>query len=242
MGTSSSRSGKYSNHGGLWSKAKATTTRFANQTGGNAGAVVGAFAGAVRSSASGRGGSVAIANVGARLGHIFQSIAQSGLAETLKQEGLSSLIGKSAKEVLAGLIDHICKEGSILDDAIPRAAILDVMIEIFNDQNSDYKELQEAWDNQLNEDRIKEVLELYLSCCIIRKFMMELGVCFENGSINATQAAAKEEEIGEFVKAMVSLELEGVNIMTLDWNSQKAQGIIERNVQAALDQLEAYSE
>tara|TARA_B100000609_G_scaffold175687_1_gene153144 strand:+ start:313 stop:843 length:531 start_codon:yes stop_codon:yes gene_type:complete len=174
---------------------------------------------------------------------VIQSIAANGLEQTLRDEGLEHLIGRSPEEVLAGLSDHICGHGSGLDDAAARAALLDVIAEVFSDEETNsYEELQEAWDGEMDGANLVQLLELFLSQYIVEKFLSELGDCFDKPEVNSDIASQKERDVVDFIRSMVSLELGNLNVMQFDWKSSEAQAIIDRNLEAAMRQIEAIND
>lgn len=249
MGTSSSRSGRNAQSGGNWSTAKTRVTKFAKGTGSSVGAAVGAFAAAVGGSggngSSGRGGTggrfASSVRAGQALGSFLGSVASSGLDQTLRSIGLESLIGAAPYDVLSGIADDVCGSNGLLDDVIARSASVEVLAEIFDDSDDTYSDLRERWESQLDENRVVDLISLFLSQAIYQRFLVELGHKFETNAVSAAEAERKEQGVFEFIREMVIFELGEIDPLSFDWQGLEGERLIQRNLSAALGQMEAYA-
>jgi hypothetical protein len=249
MGTSTSRSGLNGPKGNLWSGAKRRATSFVRGTGVSAGSVVGRLVSATggpgtsRRAVGGRrarGGWASSIRSGQTLGFFLSSVASSGLDQTLRSIGLGHLIGQTPNVILPGIADHICGNGGLLDDAISRSAVVEVLAAIFDESDDTYAELRDRWDSQLDESRIVELMSLFLSQAIYQRFLVELAEKFEANALSTTEAEQRENEIFEFIKEMVKFEMGEIDPLRFDWKGPEGEEMIRRNLAAAIDQLETY--
>jgi len=246
MGTSSSRSGKNAPSGGDWSKARTRLTRFVRGTGSSVGAAVGAFASAVDGGGGeGRGGSggrlAPSVKVGQALGSFLGGVASSGLDQALGSMGLEHLVGAAPHEVLSGIADYVCGNNELLDDAIARSAAVEVLAEIFDESDDMYSNLRDRWEGQLDENRVVDLMSLFLSQAIHQRFLVELGDRFDANAVSAADAELGEQRVFEFIREMVIFELGEISPLSFDWQGPEGEELIQRNLSAALDQLKEYA-
>jgi len=175
---------------------------------------------------------------GQALGGFLAGVASVGLDETLRSAGLEYLIGRTPNEVLAGISDHICGDGGLLDDAVARSAVIEVLAEIFDETEDSYDQLRDRWDSQLDEDTIIELMVLFLAQSIFQRFLADLGDRIESNAVSAMRAAECEQEALEFIKRMIEFELGEIDPLTFDWQGPPGEQLIRRNLEAALAQEE----
>ena len=249
MGTSASRGGGNAPAGGDWVKAKGRFTRFTRGTGSSVGSAVSAFASAIGGARSVSGGGVSAAGgragrlsssvkPGQALGSFLSGVASEGLDKTLRSFGLGHLIGKEPHEILSEIVDYICGNGGTLDEAIARSAVVEVLAEIFSEDDDAYADLRDRWDAELDADRIVDLLSLFLSQAIFQRILSDLGDLFEKSAVSAFEAERKEQAVLDFIKGMVAFELGEIDPLDFDWQGSDGEELIHRNVAAALGQLQ----
>jgi len=243
MGTSSSRSDINSSRGGAWSDAKRRTTSFIRETGSSARSALESFALAVRydeikSGARGGGGRLSTSvKAGQGLGSFFGDVISGGLDQALRSAGLGNLIGASPSTVLSALVDYICGDGSLLNDVVARSAAVEVLAEIFDENDETYDDLRERWDIHLDKDLITKLLSLFLAQSIFQIFLIELGSKFEGNNLSAKEAAQKEKEIYELLKEIIKFDLGKIDPLKFNWKGRQGQLLIKRNLDLAISQL-----
>lgn len=249
MGTSRPRSGRNSPTGGDWVKAKVRFARFAGGTGSSVKSAVSAFASAIGEAgygsrggvgtAGGRGGRLfSSVKAGQALGSFLSGVASEGLDQTLRSFGLGHLVGKEPHDILSEIVDYICGNGGTLDEAIARSAVVEVLAEIFSEDDDSYADLRDRWDAEFDADRIVELLSLFLAQAIFQRILSDLGDLFEKSAISASEAERKEKAVLDFIKEMVAFELGEIDSLDFDWQGSDGEELIRRNVDAALGQLQ----
>ncbi len=254
MGTSASRSGSNSSTGGAWTTAKTRASRFAGGTGSSAAGVVSGYAAALAESggasggAGGTGGGVGSSRVatatrvGQGLGAFMGDVGSRGLDAALRERGLEQLIGKSAEEVLAGIADHIAGNGGPLDEAIARATVVEVLTDIFDEEQDEYDQLQKLLEDRLDGDGFKEILRLFLSKSIFEMLLADMADRFEENGDSTSEILRKERQIEQFIEAMVEFDLGQADPLRFDWAGAEGKALVERNLAAAIEQLEVLDE
>ncbi len=246
MGTSASRGGDNAPKGAAWSNAKRQVTSFTRGSGATASSAIGAFVAATQEAKKGGGGRArgktnrlsSAVSPGQALGSFLSGIATHGLDETLRSHGLEHLIGASSPNVISGIIDNICEQDGVLDDAIARAATVEVLAEIFDESDDAYSNLREQWDSDLDKNRVVELITLFLSQAIFQRFLADLGDKIESNAMSAAHAEQCEQEALEFIKEMVKFEIGEIDPLKFNWKGAAGERLIQRNLVAALSQLE----
>lgn len=230
-----------------WSLARGQTTSFTRGTGSTVDSAVGAFAAAISSAGHGGngggagGGARALASsvrAGQSLGAVLRGVASAGLDNTLRTIGLGHLVGETPAVVLSALAGYICGNGGLLDDGIARNAMVEVLATIFDISSSEYEEFRDGWNAQVDQDSFCDLMTLFIAESIFQRFISELGNCIETNAVSVAEAEAKEKDVYEFIRAMVTFELGEIDPLHFDWQGPPGGQLIRRNVNAALRQLQ----
>lgn len=170
-----------------------------------------------------------------RLGAFLSDVRQHGLNSTFTQYGLGSLAGKDATTVFAEIADYILPPGNDFDEGTARKAIGDALEKLLNEcvKNDNYDCL-----DQLSLGDITKVIEDFAAGYIYRKWLQELGICIEKNAITSAEAVRLEKEIQVFVQDAVHEAVQAVDPLTIDWNSNEAQSIIDSIYQDAYSFIE----
>ena len=231
MGTSSDHKG---GSGGAWTPYKIAATGFAKNGGRNRAALalgrhvsaIGGAAAASSSSASGRA-------VGSRAGRFLSGLASVGLDQTLDELGLHDLVGADRYEVVTALVDYLSGDGDSRDAAAARDAACDLIDALFGDV-SDYEELMAV---EVDAAEVERLLLLFLTKYIVNR--ADIIAERLNRYADAQQARAREEEIRDFVSAMLMLQLNQLDPLAVDWEGEQGTQILQTTFDAVYAQLEA---
>lgn len=209
---------------GNWGHVKASLGRIANSRNGHSFkgfarkyvGNVGGVKNAVRSSRSG-------VSSGSTYAGFLSSISLKGFTETLRIYGLSDCIGKSADEVFVKISDKICPTGDTNEEAISRKAILDSLSSLYEKfvDNGNV-----TLDNLSEADLIASITE-FTGFYIYHKWLYELGLAIENKNITEAEALGLEEEMKEFIFGEIRIELQGRDVMNLDFASGEGKELIK---------------
>ncbi|WP_157907020.1 Qat anti-phage system associated protein QatB [Sorangium cellulosum] len=240
MGTSSSYKAPTS---GGWPAAKRVATRYAQQqpSSGTATSVEpkDVFAAYIEAHGGARGAASsagAAKSSAARLGGILDSISSDGLSNALRNAGLTDLVGKSPSEILAAIVDLAVGPGSSIDEAVARAAMIEVLEDEFGDTES-FTDLENAFSGLLMPANVMSVIYKFLVEYIYRRIVAELGERITNGAISAAVARQKEEDLRQYIEQSVKFELHQAQPDELAWNRPAASQMVERLLRDAYGQL-----
>lgn len=236
MGTSSSHTSPTS---GAWPSAKRTASLFARE-GGN-GTVsdanvlsayvdaLGGSKGALESSEAGR-------KVANRLAGFVGDIAAKGFAQALRERGLQDFIGKSPREVLAGILDYLAGPGGTLPEATGRNVLLEVLSDLWK-KFADFIEMEEYWNQNANDMLITDLLEQFVSTHINSMIQNDLGDQIDKGAIEPKKVRQVEMRLKRYSGKLVKLTVRKHNLTKVGWNSPQAGRIIKAVYQAAFEEM-----
>jgi hypothetical protein len=234
MGTSSDRTGK---SGGAWTPLKRAATTYAARTGtapiaarrllarsipvlGGAGGATGSAQGTIRAAQ--------------RLGALLAGVGTAGLDTTLREFGLSELIGKDRYEVLDALITYVTGHGGELDEQAARDAACDVLELMFEDAET-FEELEAV---AVSGRELVELLVEFLAAFVCNR----IPVLAERlASLDPAVARTKYAELRAIVAAHIDLDT-GADPFAVDWAGDEGWQIVENAIQLAYEQIEALEE
>ena len=231
MGTSSDHKGR---SGGAWTSYKSAATGFAKIGGRSRGAhAIGRHVTAIGGAAAASSSAVSGRSVGKRVGRFLSSLASVGLDQTLEELGLRHLIGADRYEVVASLVDYLAGDGDSRDAAAARDAACDLIDSLFGDA-AEYDGLVAS---EVDAAEVERLLLLFLTKYIINR--ADIIAERLNRYADVEQALVREAELGEFVSAMLLLQFDRVDPISVDWEGDQGSQILQATLDAVYAQLEA---
>jgi hypothetical protein len=221
-----------------WSSAKGNMTRFAG--GGrrrnlsNAGRAYVRARGGARGAASSSRASRAST---ARLAGFLSNVAARGTGAAITALGLSIVVGQSAETILAAIADALAPEGALLEDSVARQAIDDVLLLLFERYDLENGSINNL--DAMDASAVREVIVLSVAQSIYLRWLEDLGKCIETGTATANEALRLEREVKDYVRETLTLDLQGQDVLRIDWKGREGQNIVERIYQEAYGFLEA---
>lgn len=208
-----------------WQSARRVAGKFAKSGGGSAARVakshVRAQGGASKAAANARAGQTTISN----LGSFLSTVARTGLAVAANQFGIR-FVGKTVNALLNELSQTLSFDGALADEAVARAALLDTLHQVFEEngvQDNGFEALA-----SLNTDGIERALESYVANYINAQLLHYLASLPIEDKADSPQAAYSLEcELKEFVRGLVSLEFNEINVVNVDWLGAEGQAIVK---------------
>lgn len=195
------------------------------------GSYVGAHGGARRAAATAVSGRTATQ----RMGGFLSSVATVGIRKAFESLGLGRLVGKNAEEVLSAICDAIAPEGATLEEAIARAATSDVLAALY--EKYGLEDGIEKLDS-MDKAAVEEMVVLSVEAYIFERWLQELGKSLEKHATSADEACRLERDIRAYVKEEVKLQLDGLDVMSVDWSNPQTREVIEGIYETAYDCLE----
>lgn len=220
-----------------WQMAKSSMSRFASSGERNslsrAGRhYVGAKGGrSAAAQAASTGKSVAL-----KVGGFLSMVAKAGISTALNEIGLGHMVGRSASEVLATLIDVLAPAGATLQEAAARKAADDVLEKLYEEYIAKTGDI--AALESLDKQHITSAIEASVAGYIYNLWLDELGLRIEAKAFSPLQAVSLERDVRVYVRERVKLELSGQDPVSIDWNGPAGRNIIDIVFQEAYGFLE----
>ncbi len=166
------------------------------------------------------------ARIGKNLGGFATRVGQVGLATALREFGLDHLIGQSAQEVVAGLIDALVGPDSTINDDLAREALCLLRREqLAEAQTADDVEriLKETLGHVEVSGIIMQFYGHYLFAMFCRDFYERLQL-----KIGPDAADRCIESVRRTITATLENELVGQEVTHVDWGHLEGQELAER--------------
>lgn len=174
------------------------------------------------------------AATGARLGQFLSDAATSGLGPTLEKLGLRDLEGKSLDDLLDAILDQLCEDGGLLDDA----ALTEAMARTLNEL-SEGTETVDEFDELLNQkaDNVEIYLQIYFANVLAVNFEQKEGG-FVREKVPQAECDRFFEQARGLIRALVTEELsQERDLAEINWNSAEAFRIADEINQEVLNIL-----
>lgn len=217
-----------------WSNTKLAATNFVKSGGSDEAAkrMLGRLIEALGGTATALAAGQSVIRAGQRTGGVLSGVAASGLDRALEDAGLGDLVGRSRFEVLGGLADYIAGEGSQLDDAALRDAVVFVLHEYLPPDLG-------ATDAAITQETLEAILRLMCARYIYRQCEVLLSVRLDQLDDQAEQARL-ERRAWTFVRDAVefSLMARGIDVLRVNWLEDEGRTIMEEVYREVLRRLE----
>lgn len=224
-----------------WSSARRALSRAASTRGSGRGERIKS---AARSYVRARGGSRAAASssksarvaVG-KLSGFLAHVGRDGLQAALRFIDLGTYIGRNAEEVFAAIADAVAPAGALVEDAAVRAAITDVLGDLYErvaEANGDLGVL-----DSMDRSEITAAVEHSIGACIYERWVSELGRSIERGAVSEPSAIDLERGMRDYINESVKLEIGERDPLAINWGEREGKDLIERVFQDAYSFLES---
>lgn len=239
--------------GGNWTPLKNDATSFAKHSGHgsiNPKSLLGRYLqanGGAQAIAQGRGGSgghsgsrygigSSARRAGAKLGGFLSSVATQGLDTTLQKVGLGHLIGKSATEICAGLLDILANSVSTLDDHATRKALSNVFDDLFK-PDTPYEDIEQALNQSLDEKGMMLIMVDFFGYYLYELFCRDFYEDWQK-KVGVDQTKRLLRQVKDCIFAEVESELASKTIDSIDWSGLAGLSLAERIMQDTLEIFE----
>jgi len=243
MGTSM---GRKAPTGKFWRLAKATISRFSspqNRGRVSVAEVAACYAQALEESPSeagpGREPFPHIRQVAQDLGRFFQTLARQGLAEALIELGLEQQIGRPPLTWLPALVDTLAGPGAVLEAAVARSALIDVLSGELVASSESYASWRDRWPGASAPATITAHLRSFLAEAVFQKLAADLGEAVEAQAGDTPNGAQRLEELRNFIKEQIFLTPAATEPFDLSWTASQRQAWIDGQLQQLLGRLAA---
>jgi hypothetical protein len=153
-----------------------------------------------------------------------------GLTKALEHSGLVNLIDKSLDEIFIGLIDYFSGNGSLLDEAVVRDSMCELMNEIFKDI-LDINKVEEKFKNIDPQEFIMN----FIIKCIQKDFLTSFSEKILSKCKNSKQHTLIQNNIKEFIKVTIKNRFNKKEIVSIDWNGKEVKAFITKMYDDIID-------
>lgn len=239
--------------GGAWTPLKNEASRFVKEIGGASGGssssthasperllgrYIEAFGGS-RKVSSGRGGGSgghvgrAAGNVGGKLGGFLSSVSSQGLVATLREIGLSDLIGKPASDVASGLLDAFTDPANTLDDEAVRTALSELLSEMLESAKTP-EEVETVFSEIITAQGVTKILADFFGRYVYRLFCRDFYEGWQK-KVGEAQANQKLHEVKDYIFSAIKSKFAGKESATKSWNGKDGLRLSQEIMNDTLD-------
>jgi hypothetical protein len=157
------------------------------------------------------------------LGQFLSNSSSHGVRDTLSQYHIE-YEGRSAKDILSDIINHIAPVPVTKEDSVARKALIrtmEVLYEKIDDDNNDITTLE-----KIDKEILNEMIPIQVESYIYERIINDLGSRIESNSTSPANAISKEKEIKEYINSKVGTTLKDRDFSELDFN-QKINSEVE---------------
>ena len=184
--------------------------------------------GAARTAVAGRRATV-------RLGGFLGTVSQGGVLRAAASLGLTNLLGRDAQFVLAAFVDALAPAGALREEAIARKAVIDTLSELFDRFDVEHQGVQ-VLDTMSGED-VAAIVGLSVVNYVNARFQEELVARIERGAVSERDANIFATQIRDYIAANVRLDLQGVDVVRMDWNGAQGRTFVDQQYLRAYEIL-----
>jgi len=152
--------------------------------------------GGTRTAATRMGRSSAAAN---SVALFLRDVQTRGIERVLRELRLDELVGQSAQDVFAGVIDAICPNVESIDDALAREALLDTVLEL--------NEMGIADIAALNEMQMRDFFQRFICNAILRRFLADVSARGNGKAASDFSYQTLDRDIRDFIGGAVEVRI-----------------------------------
>lgn len=158
------------------------------------------------------------------LGAFLWSASTQGPERALASIGLAEHLGSDASTLLGVLVDRLAPTHQGLEDNVARSAMTKTLHTLFEERGVSDGGL--AALGAPTADDIPLIVEEYVARYIDERLIQVMGDGLQ--ALSMDEIVLREKEVWDFIRNTVRLDLQGVNVLKLDWSSREAAVLIDR--------------
>jgi hypothetical protein len=132
--------------------------------------------------------------------------------------------GKNTHQILSELVDSICNGNNTREDSIARDAAVDVLSDLFEDENIEADDL--AKFENLDDDKLNTIVENYVSTYVYKRFMQVLASRLENNEISSEDVLDIEWEIKDLIDSKTRGTFRKKDSTEINWRGDEGERVI----------------
>jgi len=213
-------------------------TRYVNSGGGGGGNLHRAASNYIRHSLGGSQNATtrlgSARNSTTRLLSVFSSFANNGVAETSRVFKLGDIIGKSASDILLGIMDFVCPDGGSTDEGIARNSYIEALSTL------------PEWENKpiesLTPPEFLAFAEIYMANVIEGRLVNDIGNKLFALPKDVAQVESLQGQLKDYIKGAVSDAVSKLKIDIRFIETSQTKAIVDSIYRTAYDILSELEE
>lgn len=169
-----------------------------------------------------------------RLVSVFNSFINRGIAETSRDYKLGDIIGKSASDVLLGLMDFVCPDGGSTDEGIARDSYIEAL--------STLPDWEDKPIESLTPPEFLAFTEIYMANVIEERLVNDIGNKLFALPNDVAQVENLQGQIKDYIKGAVSDSVSRLNIEIRSIDASQTKAIVDSIYRTAYDILSGLEE
>jgi hypothetical protein len=172
-----------------------------------------------------------------KLGRVFSDLALGGTPVAFDRLDIAPVVGRPLEEVLASIQDFLAPAGSSMDEAAARNAVSATLRDVYQQYDLEGAGLDGL--NAIDEQGVRSTLELFAANYIYERMLNAMYNDLTGEDVDEVQLVRMERDIRAFTREAVRLELDDVEILTVDWDGKQGDEIATRIFEQAYAVWEA---
>jgi hypothetical protein len=173
---------------------------------------------------------------GRNLARFLSTLATHGIEQAARAFNLADFLNAGADTFLVALTRVLAPAAGTNEEAAAHVAIAETSEFLFEEYGVDDQGLDAL--EALTPDMIGRALEYFVGVFINTRLMHVLGSRIEAGAQSPEQAVSLETEVKDYVRERVSLDLQGRDLMQVNWDSPESERVIQQIFEDAYGLLE----
>ena len=159
-----------------------------------------------------------------KLGGFLSSVARQGIYQTLRDFGLSHLVGRPVDEVVSEILNVIASATDSREEVINSFAAAKTLGELYGKFA-----LSEGIENlnRMTGADVQEAIRFSIANYIFQRFVKLVQVKRTEQTISPEQAVQAEMDARNYIRAKVRAVFGDRDVLRMDWNNAEASKMIE---------------
>ena len=172
-------------------------------------------------------------NVAHNIARFISSVEVLGLQDTLRQEGLENLIGKSVNEISLTLIDYLGRHASTIDEVDARNALSRLMNELLEGAEN-LEDIERVLETKSQQSELETLLIKFFGYYIFEQFCR---VFYERltARVGENQAEMFLDGILDYIISALRHKTFNKDVSTINWRGEQGKAVTSEILLETLD-------
>lgn len=158
------------------------------------------------------------------MGGFLSRVADVGLSDALREIGLGHLVGRSASELAAGLLDALAGPASTIDDAAVRSAVSELKDELLREALTP-EDVERALTTSLDDLGLSSILMRFFGLYIYERFCRDFYERWVK-AVGTAAVGSSLKRIKAYINSALGSKLAMRNVASVDWRGDEGAHVI----------------